>query len=105
MTYDWLINQDTGAVDHDEIARRAQIEARAIIAQAEELAAANPFDRWARKRAAHGIEHFVTHLIEGWTASAELRSWAWRVQRGDLSGAITLSDSEITGLTSDRWAS
>lgn len=105
MTYDWLINQQTGAVDHDEIARRAQIEAQAIITQAEELAAANPLDRWARKRAAHGIEHFVTHLIEGWTASAELRAWAWRVERGDLSDAITLDDAQIKGLSSDRWAS
>jgi predicted transcriptional regulator len=102
----WMIDHDTGAIRHEEIAKRAHAEARRIVEDAATYLLENP------KKSRAALRHWLAivetgpelrerKLIECYMDSAKHIAWEWRVAHGDVSDSYVLSDREIQGLSTD----
>lgn len=105
----WMIDHATGAILHDEIAKRALEKVCAEIAEAEKVIA-NPKLSEAHKahyRAviAQGLEAHTQRQAEIYTDSAEHIAWQWLGAHGLERDGREMSDSEMKGLMSDHWVS
>jgi hemerythrin len=105
----WMIDHATGAILHDEIAKRALEKVKAEIAEAEAVVA-NPKLHEAHKKhyralIAQGVEVRAQRQTEIMTDSAERIAWDWLGAHGLKRDGREMSESEMKGLSSDHWVS
>ena len=101
----WIIDQETGAILHREIARRALEKVRARREYSKSVLA----DKKKSPAQKHGAKlTLATPPLRMWRSEKETMpeyakhvAWCWRVAHGDLSDSYVLSDREMAGLATD----